>query len=113
MAVLGMGLSLCLALYLFLIAPRFPRRKQWPASFFRYDYAHRGLHGNGVPENSLSAFALAAEKGYGIELDVHLTLDGRDYSGILTPMQDEAGADVPVFSAVGQNESVWGVRYQR
>lgn len=76
MAVLGMGLSLCLALYLFLIAPRFPRRKQWPADFFRYDYAHRGLHGSGVPENSLVAFALAAEKGYGIELDVHLTLDG-------------------------------------
>ena len=76
LGVLGMGLLLCLALYLFLIAPRFPRRKQWPASFFRYDYAHRGLHGNGVPENSLSAFALAAEKGYGIELDVHLTLDG-------------------------------------
>ena len=74
--VLGIGLVLCLALYLFLIAPRFPRRKQWPASVFRYDYAHRGLHGNGIPENSLSAFALAAEKGYGVELDVHLTLDG-------------------------------------
>ena len=42
---------------------------------------------------------------------LHLTLDGRDYSGILTPMQDEAGADVLVFSAVGENESLWGVRY--
>ena len=35
-------------------------------------YAHRGLHGNGVPENSMDAFRRALEKGYGIELDVHL-----------------------------------------
>ena len=40
------------------------------------DYAHRGLHGNGVPENSLEAFELACQSGYGIELDVHLSKDG-------------------------------------
>lgn len=40
-------------------------------------YAHRGLHGPGVPENSLPAFRAAAEAGYGAELDVHLTADGR------------------------------------
>lgn len=39
-------------------------------------YAHRGLHGNGVPENSMEAFRLALENGYGIELDVHLLKDG-------------------------------------
>ena len=39
-------------------------------------YAHRGLHGNGVPENSMAAFRLALEKGYGIELDIHLLADG-------------------------------------
>ena len=39
-------------------------------------YAHRGLHGNGVPENSMAAFRLALEKGYGIELDLHLLKDG-------------------------------------
>ena len=39
-------------------------------------YAHRGLHGNGVPENSLEAFRLAVEAGYGSELDVHLLADG-------------------------------------
>ena len=39
-------------------------------------YAHRGLHGNGVPENSLAAFKLAVEAGYGSELDVHLMADG-------------------------------------
>lgn len=37
----------------------------------------RGLHGPGVPENSLAAFRRAAEAGYGAELDVHLTRDGR------------------------------------
>ncbi len=39
-------------------------------------YAHRGLHGNGVPENSMTAFRLAVENGYGIELDLHLLADG-------------------------------------
>lgn len=39
-------------------------------------YAHRGLHGNGVPENSMAAFRAALEQGYGIELDVHLCRDG-------------------------------------
>ena len=73
---LGIWFFLSLALYLFLIAPRFPRRKQWPDGFFQYDFAHRGLHGGSVPENSLTAFELAARKGYGIELDVQLTLDG-------------------------------------
>ena len=43
----------------------------------RYRYAHRGLHRPGVPENSLPAFRAAAEHGFGTELDVHLTRDGR------------------------------------
>lgn len=41
-----------------------------------FDYAHRGLHGNGIAENSMTAFRLAKEKGYGIELDIHLLKDG-------------------------------------
>ena len=41
-----------------------------------WKYAHRGLHGNGVPENSMAAFRLAKEAGYGIELDIHLLADG-------------------------------------
>lgn len=39
-------------------------------------YAHRGLHGNGVPENSMAAFQAALDAGYGIELDLHLLKDG-------------------------------------
>lgn len=40
------------------------------------NYAHRGLHGDGVPENSLEAFELACKSGYGVELDVQLSRDG-------------------------------------
>ncbi len=42
-----------------------------------YLYAHRGYHSKPeIPENSLAAFRLAVEKGYGAELDVHLLKDG-------------------------------------
>jgi glycerophosphoryl diester phosphodiesterase len=41
-----------------------------------YVYAHRGLWGGTVPENSLAAFEAARAAGYGIELDVRLTMDG-------------------------------------
>ncbi len=37
--------------------------------------AHRGLHTDDLPENSLGAFANAVEHGYPIELDVRLTDD--------------------------------------
>lgn len=37
--------------------------------------AHRGLHGPGVPENTLAAFDAARDAGYGVELDVHLSRD--------------------------------------
>ncbi len=39
-------------------------------------FAHRGLHNADRPENSLSAFAAAKERGYGVELDLHLLRDG-------------------------------------
>ena len=39
--------------------------------------AHRGLHDDKTEENSLEAFKAAADKGYGIELDVHLLKDGK------------------------------------
>ena len=44
--------------------------------FKKVRFAHRGLHGNGVPENSLWAFRRALDRGYGIEFDVHLLKDG-------------------------------------
>ena len=51
-----------------------PGRKR-DTSYFRHKmYAHRGLHGDGVPENSLTAFRLARENGYGVELDVQMRM---------------------------------------
>ena len=42
-----------------------------------WNYAHRGLHNKPqIPENSMAAFRAALEKGYGIEMDVHLMKDG-------------------------------------
>jgi glycerophosphoryl diester phosphodiesterase len=38
--------------------------------------AHRGLHGNGLPENSLSAAAAAIAANYAIEVDLQLSKDG-------------------------------------
>ena len=38
--------------------------------------AHRGLHSESVPENSLPAFETAIDAGYPIECDVRLTADG-------------------------------------
>ena len=41
-----------------------------------WSYAHRGLHGEGRPENSMAAYRSALEHGFGIEFDVHLLKDG-------------------------------------
>ena len=53
-----------------------PTKKIKPDPVLMCDYAHRGLHGDGIPENSLGAFARACEEGFGIELDVQLSRDG-------------------------------------
>ena len=57
-------------------------------------YAHRGLHGNGLPENSMAAFKAALDNGYGIELDVHLLKDGNlavMHDSLLNRTTGEAG----------------------
>ena len=69
------GLALLIVLLYALVLVR-PGKKTKPSPALMCDYAHRGLHGNGVPENSLAAFELAAKNGYGIELDVQLSRDG-------------------------------------
>jgi len=59
-------------LYLFCIHPG---SRPIPAEMQK-NYAHRGLYGGEIPENSLAAFTAAVETGYGIELDVQLSADG-------------------------------------
>lgn len=64
------------ALYLLAIMPRLYKNPEMK-KLDGWHYAHRGLHNNetDAPENSLKAFSLAVEHGYGIELDVQLTKD--------------------------------------
>jgi len=75
---LGAAIGAAAALPVVLLAPgRASPGKKRP--FLGRNFAHRGLHreDKSVPENSLLAFELAAEKGYGIELDVQLSKDGQ------------------------------------
>ncbi len=63
-------------LYLLLLMPGKPNRADCMKSVM---YAHRGYHdiSLGIPENSLSAFRRAKSYGYGVELDIQLTKDGK------------------------------------
>lgn len=62
------------AIYLFLIAPK---NKKEMKKFKKVMYAHRGLHNEERAENSMSAFKAAVDGGWGIELDIRLSKDGR------------------------------------
>jgi len=68
-------ISFFAALYVFLIAPSHDSEKM-PTCLLT-PYAHRGLHDEDTPENSLPAFEKASERGFGIELDIRLTKDGK------------------------------------
>ena len=60
-------------------------------------YAHRGLHDKPfVPENSMPAFQRALDRGYGIELDVHLLKDGGLAVIHDSSLKRTAGADVNI-----------------
>ena len=67
-----------LAIWIFMMAPRL-NRPPLLKKLQTYRFAHRGLHDieKGIPENSILAFRLAMEQGFGMELDVHLSKDGK------------------------------------
>lgn len=94
-------------LFLWVLALCAKRKKADFWGLAAFDYAHRGLHDSnkGIPENSLLAFRLAAEHGYGAELDVHLSKDKR-----LVVMHDEslirtAGVDRKICDMTAQELS--------
>ena len=67
---------IAIVIYLLAIMPKLTNRPDitpWKDLY----YAHRGLHQSHLvsPENSMTAFCLAVEHQYGIELDVQLTKD--------------------------------------
>ena len=61
-------------IYLFLIAPKNNKEMN---RYKNVMYAHRGLHNDERAENSMSAFRAAVDRGYGIELDIRLSKDGK------------------------------------
>ncbi len=81
-----------------------------------WSYAHRGLHGPGIPENSMAAFRAALEHGYGIELDIHLLRDGElavihDSSLLRTTgqagtVEELTAADLPRYCLEGTEQTI-------
>jgi len=91
---------------------------QLPAVFRRLPLAHRALHDAhaGRPENSRAAIEAAIAAGYGIEIDLQLSGDGRamvfhDYDlGRLTdhkgPIQQRSADDLMQIGLRGGNECI-------
>lgn len=89
--------------------PKLPDLKGW-------SYAHRGLHGDGVPENSMAAFRAALENGYGAELDIHLLKDGSlavihdsaliRTTGMEGEVEDLTAAGLPNYHLEGTSETI-------
>ncbi len=73
-SIIGSLLLLLVLLYLLAV---YPGKNRNTTPFDRLPFAHRGLYDNtpALPENSLPAFRLAREKGYGVELDIQFTAD--------------------------------------
>ena len=62
--------------------------------------------GTVIGENTSGTWE-AAEGTYYVNINIGET----EYSGVFCAMNDEAGTPVMTFSAVGNNESIWGVKY--
>ena len=80
-------------------------------------FAHRGLFRNTtVPENSILSFKAAISKGYGIELDVHISSDGvpvvihdsnlKRICGIDKEVENLPLCDIKLLNLFGGNETV-------
>ena len=108
------AIVLIAALYIFILKGR-TGHKDLPAIQGWY-YAHRGLHSEGVPENSMAAFRAAKDGGYGIELDIHLLKDGalaviHDHSlkrtaGVDVQIEDLTAADLENYHLEGTDEKI-------
>ncbi|MBE6942680.1 MAG: glycerophosphodiester phosphodiesterase [Ruminococcaceae bacterium] len=89
--------------------PKMEELKKW-------SYAHRGLHGDRFPENSMGAFRQAVEAGYGMELDVHLMADGNlavihDSSlkrtvGVEKKIEELTAAELSAYKLQGTEETI-------
>jgi glycerophosphoryl diester phosphodiesterase len=79
-------------------------------------FAHRGLHGGDIPENSRAAFAAAIDEGHGIELDVVASRDGEaivfhDYeldrlADQTGPVAERSAAELRQIRLAGGDETI-------
>lgn len=76
MAVLIVAAALIVLFVLYVLSMIGRRKHPGLKNLLGWVYAHRGLHSAEVPENSMEAFRLAKESGFGVELDIHLLKDG-------------------------------------
>lgn len=114
MIVILLFLIILAAMFLFSQMGRM--RHEGLADLRDWNYAHRGLHSKGVPENSMAAFKAALDHGCGIEFDVHLMKDGNLAVIHDASLKRTAGADVKIedltqedlsrFSLEGTNEII-------
>ncbi len=90
---------LIITLCFYSIAPN--KRKNIDFPFKNFYIAHRGLFNNNTEslENSMSSFRKAIEYGYGIELDVQLTKDGKLVVFHDTSMQRMCVVDRSIYNS--------------
>jgi glycerophosphoryl diester phosphodiesterase len=79
-------------------------------------FAHRGLHGRGLVENSRSAFEAAIERGHGIELDVQASADAQamvfhDHvldrlTGVTGAVADRSAAELQRIGIGGSGDTI-------
>ena len=92
---------------LYLLSVRGRRGHPEIAKLRGWYYAHRGLHGNGCPENSMAAFRKALSGGYGIELDIHLMADGNLAVIHDSALERTTGAEGTIESLTTQDLSLY------
>ena len=107
---------LCL-LATFLVAPRMFNKPDMSA-FIDVNVAHRGYYDNeaGIPENSLSCFQAAIDKGFAIELDIQLSSDGVAFvfhdadlermCGVQGKIWDYTAAELKEMKLLGTEETI-------
>ena len=118
-AIILFGAALLLALLIQLLRVYMLRPGKRNSEMEKYKsirYAHRGLHDGGRAENSLSAFAAAKARGYGIEFDLRLSADGvlvvhhdatlHRTCGIDARVVDKTSAELKSHSLFGMPEGV-------
>ena len=106
-----------LGLSLYMLRPETEKTRSF-AAFDHTMIAHRGLFDNHseAPENSLAAFRKAVDQGFGIELDVQLTKDGKlvvfhDFDlkrmcGIHKKLTELTYAELEQYSLKGSTEKI-------